>query len=72
MSLGDISTVSANSYAGARDLMKQSRVKYTTSKPATLETEHPQKKLQERIAAIGALLNYSNAAGQVGEMYLRH
>ena len=42
MSLGDISTVSANSYAGARDLMKQSRVKYTTSKPATLE--HPPKK----------------------------
>ena len=57
MSLGDISTVSANSYAGARDLMKQSRVKYTTSKPATLEAEHPKKKLQERIAAIGALLN---------------
>ena len=43
MSLGDISTVSANSYAGARDLMKQSRVKYTTSKPATLEAEHPKK-----------------------------
>ena len=55
----EISTVSANSYAGARDLMKQSRVKYTTSKPATLETEHPKKKLQERIAAIGALLDIS-------------